>query len=168
VNRYQLPVRLLGPFDEERVSGTPTLEVGEPTVALALGKLALARDGIRFTLHLALGFDAEFFHAFKHIERAVVLTIEEPDARRFAALRLIDDTLQFLEPTWPNLRAGSSGYDWEAEPSIVFSSLTRNIEIEVDTQPSPTHSGLWLQASVLRHHSNRVHLPLARAAGQPS
>jgi hypothetical protein len=161
---YALPVRLLSPFDRQRLPATPTVELGEPTVALAVSQLALGREGIRFTLHLALGFEAEFFHAFKHIDRAVVLTIEEPDSRRFAALRLIDETLQYLEPTWPNFH----GYDWAAEPSIVFSGLTRNIVVEVDTQPSLTHEGLWLQASVLCHRSNRVHLPLARAADQPS
>ena len=156
INSWALPVRLQSPFGYEAGPLTPALEVDEPAVAIEVGAIKLSEAGVRLSLHLALGFDAEFFHAFKHISHAVVVTIEEPDTRRFAAVRLIDGGMQYLHPIWPNL----AHYDWDAEPSIVFSTLARSVSIEVAATPGPTHTGLWLQASVLRYHSKRVHVSL--------
>jgi hypothetical protein len=153
---WVLPAHWCGPFGDERHPSLEPIEVGEPTIVIAISDIQLDANLVRFMLHVRLGFEAEFFHAFKHIDRAVVVTFEEPDTRRAAALRLIDDTVQFLHPTWPNF----GGYDWAAEPSIVFSGCSVSAAVELEVCPRPGHAGVWIQASVLRYPSNRVHVNL--------
>lgn len=153
---WVLPVRLCGPFGDQPSPLLRPIEIGEPTIVIALGGVQREANLVRCMLHVGLGFEAEFFHAFKHIDRAVVVTFEEPDTRRATAVRLIDETVHYLHPTWPNF----AGYDWAAEPSIVFSGCTVNAAVELEVRPRSGHAGVWIQASVLRYRSNRVHLDL--------
>lgn len=156
-----LPLRITGPFDEAPAPLTPELEVEVPAVKIEIGSIERGDERVRFRVFLALGFEAEFFHGFKHICHAIVLSVEEPDTRRSAVARVIDPDMNYLYPTWPNMRPD---FDWDQEPSIVFSTLTQSFFVEVGARPGPGHAGLWVQASVLPHRSNRVHLDLRTRA----
>jgi hypothetical protein len=153
---YRFPDRLR--FSEHRDS--PIVSADEPGVALAVGELVRGEQSISVLLHVTLGLEAEFFHAYKRAVHAIVVTAEELGAARAAAIRLVDPDVDYLRPMWPNFDTSWTPPPDDDNSASVFMRGWVSAPIQLRVTPTSGHRGVWLQAHFRHFHSERVHLGL--------
>lgn len=157
---YRFPDRLY--FVEHRDS--PFVSADEPGVALSVGEYVRGEQSISLLLHVTLGLEAEFFHAYKRAVHAIVVTAEELGTGRAAAIRLVDPNVDYLRPMWPNFDI-SWDTSWaprsqDDNSAQLFMRGWVSAPIQLRVTPTPGHRGVWLQAHFRHHHSERIHLGL--------
>lgn len=139
---------------------SPIVSADEPGVALSVGELVCGEQSVSALVHVTLGLDAEFFHAFKRAVHAIVVTAEELGTTRAAAIRLVDPSVDYLRPMWPNFDTSWTPPPEDQTSARVFMRGWVSAPIQLRITPTPGHRGVWLQAHFRHVHSERVLLEL--------
>jgi hypothetical protein len=149
--------RFAGPCSGRVDQRSPRLPSRADGIALAITDLTADDESVGFVVRVAVGLDGEFHCWFRHIEHAVVVTIEDPDTRRATCFRLIDPQFQYLEEPASNYRPRPG----PRRPSPVFTTSFVNAPIQVRCRPKQRPwGGLWVQATLQTLRSARIHVHL--------
>lgn len=144
----QLPHTIDGPFVTRQEPGSPVVTEDAPGLRLALTDVAHADGALAFTLLLTFGFPDPFYTAFKKVQKAIVLELQDPATGRAVAFPLIDPTINELAPSIRNFAPPAP----DAAPAAFLRAYT-GLRLMV---PGDADLQLFARAVLHGHRSNVV------------
>lgn len=146
----RLAYDMTGPFTLSRVADSPEVDEAAPGLRLVASNVTHADDALSFDLLLCYGFGDAFFFAFKDVQKAIVLELEDPSAGRATSFALLDPSVNYLPDPAPNFAPPPPG-----SPSAAFLRAFVGVPLRV---PSPRGASLYARAVLHGHRSNVVRI----------